>query len=42
MKKKEYEKPFMKVYQLSQQPSILAESEFGSRRNNPYGTPTDY
>jgi hypothetical protein len=41
MKKKEYEKPCMKVYKLSQQPQVLVGSLTGNR-NNPYGSPTDY
>ena len=41
MKKKMYEKPTTKVYELKQQPQLLAGS-FEGNRNNPYGTPEDY
>ena len=39
--KKKYEKPSSKVYELKQQPQLLAGS-FEGNRNNPYGTPEDY
>jgi len=41
MKKKMYEKPSSKVYELKQQPQLLVGS-FEGNRNNPYGTPEDY
>ena len=40
-KKREYEKPSMQVFELKQQPQLLAGS-FEGDRNNPYGTPEDY
>jgi hypothetical protein len=36
--KKEYEKPSMQVFELSNQPQILAGS-FQGDRNNPFGDP---
>jgi hypothetical protein len=41
MKKKLYEKPSMKVYELKQQPQLLAGS-FTGNRNNPYGEPVSW
>ena len=41
MKKKMYEKPTTKVYELKQQPQLLQSSLLGDR-NNPYGEPVDY
>jgi len=41
MKKKKYEKPSMKVYELNQQPQILVGSFTGSR-GTPYGAPEGY
>ena len=35
MKKKMYEKPSMQVFELKQQPQLLA----GSAKRNPYGDP---
>ncbi len=40
-KKRQYEKPSMQVFELKQQPQLLAGS-FTGNRNNPYGDPTDY
>jgi len=40
-KKRLYEKPSMKVFELKQQPQLLAGS-FTGDRNNPYGDPTAY
>ena len=40
-KRKQYEKPSMQVFELRQQPQLLAGS-FRGERNNPYGTPEDY
>ena len=40
-KRKQYERPSMKVFELRQQPQLLAGS-FTGNRNNPYGTPEDY
>lgn len=40
MKKKMYEKPAMQVFELKQQPQLLAGSFTGDRQN-PYGDPTD-
>ena len=43
MKKgKFYEKPAMQVYELKQQPQILAGSGSNGYRDNPYGNPIDY
>ena len=42
MNKKKYEKPSMEVYDLPQQPQLLAGSGFGGGRNNPYGPPIPY
>ena len=39
--KKQYEKPAMQVFELKQQPQILAGS-FTGNRDNPYGDPIDY
>jgi len=39
--KKKYEKPSSKVYELKQQPQLLAGSLLGDR-NNPYGEPEGY
>ena len=39
--KKPYEKPSMQVFDLKQQPQLLAGS-FEGDRNNPYGDPTNY
>ncbi len=36
-KKREYEKPSMKVFELKQQPQLLAGSNGGNR--SPYGAP---
>ena len=42
MKKKQfYEKPSMKVFELKQQPQLLAGS-FTGDRNDPYGDPLNY
>ena len=40
-KKKEYEKPSMRTFELRQKPALLAGSFTGSR-GVPYGDPTDY
>lgn len=32
----------MRVYELKQQPTLLAGSGFTGDRNNPYGVPIDY
>ena len=40
-KKREYEKPSMKVFELKQQPQLLAGS-FTGDRNDPYGDPLNY
>jgi hypothetical protein len=40
-KRKLYERPSMKVFELRQQPQLLAGS-FTGERGNPYGDPTDY
>ena len=40
-KKKQYEKPSMKVFELKQQPQLLAGS-FTGDRNDPYGDPLNY
>ena len=40
--KKQYEKPSMQVFDLKQQPQLLAGSGFGGNRDNPYGNPIDY
>lgn len=42
MKRKFYEKPAMQVYELKQQPQILAGSGSNGYRDNPYGNPIDY
>ena len=39
--KKPYEKPSMQVFDLKQQPQLLAGS-FTGNRDNPYGDPIDY
>ena len=39
--KKPYEKPSMQVFDLKQQPQILAGS-FTGNRDNPYGDPIGY
>ena len=39
--KRFYEKPQMEVFELKQQPQILAGS-FTGNRDNPYGDPIDY
>ena len=39
--KKQYEKPAMQVFELKQQPQLLAGS-FTGNRDNPYGDPIDY
>jgi len=41
MKKKQYQKPSMKVVELQQRTMLLAGSLTGNR-NNPYGDPTNY
>ena len=41
MKKKQYEKPSMQVFEMRQRPQLLAGSMLGDR-NNPYGDPQDY
>ena len=41
-KRKFYEKPAMQVYELKQQPQILAGSGSNGYRDNPYGNPIDY
>ena len=42
MKKKQfYEKPSMQVFELKQQPQLLAGS-FTGDRNDPYGDPLNY
>ena len=40
-KKRKYEKPSMKVFELKQQPQLLAGS-FTGDRNDPYGDPLNY
>jgi hypothetical protein len=40
-KRKLYERPSMKVFELRQQPQLLAGS-FTGERGNPYGDPTNY
>jgi hypothetical protein len=40
-KRKQYEKPSMKVFELNQQPQLLAGS-FTGDRGTPYGDPIDY
>ena len=40
-KKKIYEKPSMQVFELKQQPQLLAGSGFGGNRS-PYGDPTNW
>jgi len=40
-KKREYERPSMKVFELKQQPQLLAGS-FTGDRNDPYGDPLNY
>ena len=40
-KKKKYEKPGMQVFELKQQPQILAGSGTDGNRS-PYGDPTDW
>lgn len=41
MKKKQYEKPSMKVVELKQRTMLLAGS-FAGDRGTPYGSPLDY
>lgn len=41
MKKKEYEKPSLKVFKLEQKANLLVDSLKG-KRNNPYGAPITY
>ena len=41
MKKKQYQKPSMRVFELRQKPALLVGSFTGSR-GEPYGVPTDY
>ena len=41
MKKKLYEKPSLKVFELEQETQLLVGS-FTGNRDNPYGTPTDW
>ena len=40
-KRKLYERPSMKVFELKQQPQLLAGS-FTGDRNDPYGDPLNY
>lgn len=40
--KRKYEKPAMQVFELKQQPQLLAGSGFGINRDNPYGEPIPY
>ena len=40
-KRRNYEKPAMQVFELKQQPQLLAGS-FTGDRNDPYGDPLNY